>query len=130
MAFYKNHTIMRNFRNYDIWKMGIELAVSTYKLVDNNFPKEEKFGLSSQVKRASVSIPSNIAEGCSRTSEKEFNRFIEIALGSSFELETQFIIAKKIGYLNTDSLNEINTLLNKEQRMLNALRNTLLKKNR
>ena len=79
---------MRNFREYDIWIDGIQLVNDVYDLVDN-FPSNEKFSLSSQITRSAVSIPSNISEGASRNSEKDFARFLEISLGSSFELETQ-----------------------------------------
>jgi four helix bundle protein len=80
---------MRNFRKLDIWKDGIELAKETY-LLSKLLPDEEKFGLKSQICRASVSVPSNIAEGCSRNSQIEYKRFLEIAMGSAFEMETQF----------------------------------------
>ena len=71
---------MRNFKSLKIWQKGFDIAVNSFKLV-STFPKEEKYGISSQITRAAVSIPSNIAEGSSRTSEKEYSRFIEISLG-------------------------------------------------
>ncbi|MFD2724853.1 four helix bundle protein [Hyunsoonleella rubra] len=83
---------MRDFRKLDIWKNGIELVKQVYQLSDK-LPSDEKFGLRSQLTRASVSVPSNIAEGRSRNSEVEFKRFLEIAMGSLFEIETQLIIA-------------------------------------
>ena len=108
---------MKNFKNLKIWQKGFHIAIKTISLV-KSFPKEEKFGISSQVTRAAVSIPSNIAEGNSRSSEKDKSRFIEISLGSSFELETQLLIAKAVNYgesgLITDLLNEVNI----EQKML------------
>jgi S23 ribosomal protein. len=82
---------MRNFRNLEIWKEGITLVKLIYKLA-NELPNEEKYGLRSQITRAAVSVPSNIAEGCSRNSEVEFKRFLEIAIGSLFELETQLVL--------------------------------------
>ena len=82
---------MRNFRNLDIWKQGIEIVKLIYNLSER-LPSEEKFGLRSQITRAAVSIPSNIAEGASRNSEVEFNRFLEISIGSLFEIETQLVI--------------------------------------
>ena len=82
---------MRNFRKLDIWNDGISIVKKVYQL-SASLPSEEKFGLRSQICRAAVSIPSNIAEGCSRTSEKDFQRFLEIAIGSAFELEPQFIL--------------------------------------
>lgn len=84
---------MRNFRKFEIWKQGIELVKLIYEVV-KLLPKEENFGLKSQLSRAVVSVPSNIAEGCSRNSEIEFKRFLEIALGSLFEVETQLIIIR------------------------------------
>jgi four helix bundle protein len=90
---------MRNFKKLEIWNKGIHIVKETYK-VSSSLPSEEKFGLKSQIKRAAVSIPSNIAEGSGRNSEVEFKRFLEIALGSLFELETQMIIAIELGFLN------------------------------
>jgi four helix bundle protein len=87
---------MRNFKELKIWQKGFEIAVDTYKITAS-FPSSEKFGISSQITRAAVSIPSNVAEGSSRKSEKDYHRFIEISLGSSFELETQLLIAKAVG---------------------------------
>ena len=77
---------MRDFKKLEIWKNGIELVKQVYQM-SNKFPSEEKFGLGSQITRAAVSVPSNIAEGCSRNSEVEFKRFLEIDIGSVFEVE-------------------------------------------
>lgn len=84
---------MKNFKELRIWQKGIEIAVKSYKATET-FPEQEKFGITSQITRAGVSIPSNIAEGSSRKSVKDYARFIEISLGSSFELETQLLIAR------------------------------------
>ena len=84
-------------------------------------PSEEKFGLRSQITRAAVSIPSNIAEGCSRNSEVEFKRFLEIAIGSLFEVETQLIIVQELGFINTEELEIIFNLIQKEAKMINSL---------
>jgi len=84
---------MRNFKDLKIWQKGFDIAICSFKLT-STFPKEEKFGMCSQVTRAAVSIPSNIAEGSSRNSEKDYSRFVEISLGSSYELETHLLIAK------------------------------------
>ncbi len=78
---------MRNFRELDVWSLGFALAKDVYDLLDN-FPKTEKFGLVAQMSRSAVPISSNIAEECSRDSQKDFSRFLQIVLGSSFELET------------------------------------------
>ncbi|MEI9808081.1 MAG: four helix bundle protein [Bacteroidota bacterium] len=83
---------MRNFKQPKIWQKGFEIAVNSFKLT-STFPKEEKYGLTSQITRSAVSVPSNIPEGSSRSSNKDYSRFIEISLGSSFELETQVLIA-------------------------------------
>ena len=92
-----------------------------------SLPKEEKYGLNSQIRRSAVSIPSNIAEGCSRTSKKEFARYLEISLGSAFELETQLLIAIRIKVLEAEEVQPIITELNEIQRMMNAYRTNTLK---
>ena len=115
---------MRDFTKYDIWNDGIDLAVRTNSLT-GDFPESKKFGLVSQARRASVSISSNFAEGCSRSSEKDFKRFIEISLGSAFELKTQLIISNKLGYLNSQYLMEMVELTDKVSKQLNSLRNKL-----
>ena len=96
---------MRNFRNLRIWQDGIDLAIFIYKITQS-FPREEQYGLTRQLRRAVVSIPSNTAEGCSRESDKEFCRFLEIGLGSGFETETQIVVANRIGILEEDKTNE------------------------
>ncbi len=115
---------MRNFRNLDIWKNGIALVKEVYQLSEK-FPSEEKFSLKSQITRAAVSIPSNIAEGCSRNSEIEFKRFLEIAMGSLFEVETQLIISQELKYLKTNELEIIFNLIQKEAKMMSSLINKL-----
>jgi len=111
---------MRNFRKLNIWKDGIDLVKQVYKLSEL-LPNEEKFGLKSQICRAVVFIPSNIAEGCSRNSEIEFKRFLEIAIGSAFELETQLIILTELEFVTKEFLNPILESLNNEQKMINSL---------
>ena len=97
---------MRTHKDLDIWKLGIELVEDIYKLC-NIYPNEEKFGIVSQIKRASISIPSNIAEGSARNSKKEFIQFCYIALGSLSEIETQLIISKKLQFISTNDLNNV-----------------------
>jgi len=94
---------MRNFRELNIWKEGIIIVKESYKL-SKKLPKEEKFGLISQICRAAVSIPSNIAESCSRNSELEFKRCLEIAIGSAFELETQLTIISELQYISEEEI--------------------------
>lgn len=86
---------MKDFRKLEIWKKGMDIAKQVYALT-SLLPQKEKFGLTSQMNRCSISIPSNIAEGCSRNSDIELKRFIEIAMGSAFELETQLLLTKEI----------------------------------
>ena len=108
---------MRNFKQLKIWQKGFDIAVKSFKLI-KAFPKEERFGLSVQITKAGVSIPSNIAEGSSRSSEKDYNRFVEISLGSSFEMETQLLIAEAINYGGPDLRKELLQDLDEEQKML------------
>ena len=111
---------MRNFKNLQIWIRAIKISKDIYKLTEQ-FPAKEKYGLSSQIQRAAVSIASNIAEGSSRKSEKDFARFLEIAIGSAFEVETQLTIANEIGYLNDDNFIEIQNELIIIQKQINQL---------
>jgi len=110
---------MRNFKKLKIWQKGFEIAVDTYKLV-GSFPKSEQYSLAQQVTRAATSIPSNIAEGSSRRSEKDYYRFIEISPGSSFELETQLLIAKADNFGNAEIINNTLNKIEEEQKLLIA----------
>lgn len=116
----KKRDTMRNFRNYEIYQEAMEIATLVYKKT-KTFPKSEVFALSNQLNRAVVSIASNIAEGASRDSEKEFSHFLEIAAGSAFEVETQLIIAKNLNYLSEDDTELIIEKLGKVERQLNQL---------
>jgi len=89
---------MRTHKDLDVWKKSIALVTKIYQIT-GTFPKEEMFGLTNQIRRCAVSIPSNIAEGSARVYQKEFIRFLHISLGSQQELETQFIIAKNLNYI-------------------------------
>ena len=111
---------MKNFKKYVIWNQGIELAVGAYALT-KQLPKEELYGLSSQIKRAAVSIPSNIAEGCSRESDKDFKRFLKMSLGSAFELETDLIISQKLDLIKALDVDTFLEGLHVEQRKINTL---------
>lgn len=91
---------MHNHNKLDVWRRSYALAREVYG-VAGAFPDHERFGLASQLRRASVSIPSNIAEGCSETSDNAFARFLRVALGSTFELETQLRLVADLGYLKT-----------------------------
>lgn len=115
---------MTNFRNLKIWQTGMALVMTIYKLCEI-LPKEEKFGLKSQITRAAISIPSNIAEGSSRSSNKDFKRFLEISLGSAFEVETQLLIIQKLQWIKIDQISHILNTLHEEQKMINGLINKL-----
>jgi four helix bundle protein len=115
---------MLNFKNLKIWQKGFNIAVNTYKLTAM-FPKEEKYAISSQMNRSAVSIPSNIAEGSSRSSIKDYSRFLEIALGSSFELETQLLIAEEVGFGNKETRDFLFKEIDEEQKMLLAFMNKI-----
>lgn len=99
---YKKELMAHNYKELQFWKRSKKLCVSIYQST-SNFPQEEKFGITNQIRRSAVSIPSNIAGGSSRSSIKDFRRFIEISMGSAYELETQLSIANEIGYLSDNS---------------------------
>ena len=90
---------MHNYKNLHIWQEGINLARKIYEVTEV-FPANEKFGIVSQMNRAAVSIPSNLAEGAGRKSEKDFANFLSIAIGSIFELHTQIVICEQIGFID------------------------------
>ena len=115
--------LRHNYKNLKIWSLGIDIVVDVFELL-KEFPKEEKYELRSQISRCSVSISSNIAEGSSRT-EKSFSHFIDIALGSSFELETQLIIANKKNYITNEQLKIIEEKIEEFQRMTMGFQNKL-----
>lgn len=92
---------MRDFRKLDVWMQALLFVKKVYDIT-HTFPQKEQYGLVSQMNRCAVSMPSNIAEGCSRKTSADFSRFLEIALGSSFELETQVEVSYIIAYINRD----------------------------
>ena len=110
---------MHNYNNLQIWQSGMDLAQAIYQTCDN-LPNHEKYGLISQMQRAAVSIPSNIAEGAGRPTNKDFSHFIGIAIGSAFEVETQLQIAKKRKYLLDDVFNEVVSELQSEEKQINT----------
>ena len=107
----------RSFRDLRIWQNGKNLAIEIYKLTEN-FPRSEEFGLTSQMRRASVSISANIAEGFNRNQSKEFKRYLHIALGSCAELETFIEIVKDLSYLTTDQCYDVLTKIDVESKMI------------
>jgi four helix bundle protein len=108
---------MSNFRSLLIWQKSMTLITKIY-FSTNKFPKEEIFGLTSQIRRCSISIPSNIAEGYGRESNKDFLRFLNISVGSLFEMQTQLEIAKNITYLNEEEFNNLYEDSREVERML------------
>lgn len=112
---------MRNFRELEIWKRSFELVKEVYMICEQ-LPNSEAFGMGTQLKRSAVSIPSNIAEGCGRESNADFKRFIHIAIGSSFELETQLLLVADIYQIE---LRKQLAELNEIQKMLNGFSKTL-----
>lgn len=111
---------MKNFKEMVIWQQGIELAVGAYELT-KQLPKEEIYGLSSQIKRAVVSIPANIAEGCSRETDRDFRKFLRNSLGSAFELETHLIIADRLRLIKSVDVSNFFIHLHSEQKQINSL---------
>lgn len=118
---------IKSYKDLLIWQKGVEIIVSTYKLT-KTFPQEELYALTSQIKRAAISIPSNIAEGYGRNTDKSFSHFIDISRGSLYELETQLLIAKELDFIqDTDMFNYVIGLINEESKMINAFNNSLSK---
>ena len=115
---------MRNFKELKIWQKGFQIAINSFRITES-FPSQEKYGLASQINKAGVSIPSNIAEGSSRNSDRDYGRFAEISLGSAFERETQLLIAKEIRYGNPAIVDSTLEMLAEEEKMLTAFINTL-----
>ena len=115
---------MRDFEKLRIWQTGFEIAVKAYNLT-SSFPKSEQYGLVSQINRFAVSIISNIAEGSSRASDKDYRRFIEISIGSTFELETQILISQSISFGEPDLITELLEKIDEEQKMLFAFKRSL-----
>jgi four helix bundle protein len=115
---------MINYRKLIVWQLGMELVKEVY-LLTRTLPSEEKFGLCDQIRRAAVSIPSNIAEGHARDSQKEFHHFLQIASGSLAELETHLLICKELGYSSEERIAPLLKKTNMLRRKLSALRKTL-----
>ena len=113
-----------NFKKLDIWIESMDLVIDTYAMT-KTFPSEEKFGLVSQLNRCSVSIPSNIDEGTSKSSDKHFKNYLETAIGSAFEWETQLIIAMRLGFIEQNLFKELEGKINKIQNKIFKFMQTL-----
>lgn len=116
---------MRDFKKYDIWQLSHSFTLEIYKIT-SDFPNEEIYGLTSQIRRASASIPTNISEGCGRNSDKEFNQFLNIALGSANETEYLLILSKDLNYITSEifeslekDINQIKSKIYKLKQILN-----------
>lgn len=108
-----------NFKNLIVWQKSVDLAVKVYQLT-KSFPAEEKFGITSQMRRASVSVPSNIAEGTAKSSPKALSNSLGTSLGESYELETQAIIAQRVGLLTNEVFSDLESDISEVQRMING----------
>jgi four helix bundle protein len=116
---------IKSYKDLLIWQKGIKIVILVYKLV-KHFPQEELYALTSQLKRASVSVPSNIAEGYGRNTDKSFSHFLDISRGSLFEIETQLIIANELGFILDNTLfNEVLSQIEEESKMINSFSKTL-----
>jgi four helix bundle protein len=120
---------MFGFEKLEVWQKAIEFADEVYR-VTSRFPPDERFGLTSQLRRASVSISSNIAEGSSRSSKVDFARFVEIAYGSLMECVSQLNVAKRQTIVDETNFTELVTAADRLSRMLSGLRASLVKENR
>jgi four helix bundle protein len=118
---------LHSYRQLLVWQLGMELAKDVY-LLTQKFPKHEVYGLSSQVQRAAVSIPANLAEGHAKDSTKEFLRHISIAQGSLAETETHLLLAESLGYAKPEEIAEILEKCAEERKMLSGLRRSLQSK--
>ncbi len=108
---------MRNFRDIQVWHKAHDLTLKVYK-VTKSFPREETYGLTSQMRRASYSIPTNIAEGCGRDSNIELGRFFTIAMGSASELEYTLLLSRDLGYVKGKDYEDLNAAVTEIKRML------------
>lgn len=102
---------MRDFKKYDVWQLSHSFILEVYKIT-SDFPKEELYGLTSQIRRATLSIPTNISEGCGRNSDKEFNQFLNIALGSANETEYLLILSKDLNYISNEKFQSLEIQIN------------------
>ena len=116
----KTNKILSSYKELHVWQRAMELVVSVYK-VTVNFPKEEIYGLTSQIRRSAISIPSNIAEGRMRGTRKDFVQFLRIAYASGAELETQIEISKQLPRTNILDYSKVDSLLNEIMKMLNVM---------
>jgi four helix bundle protein len=118
---------MRGYRDLKVWQLGIEIALEIYRATDQ-FPQRELYGLTSQLRRASVSISSNVAEGHTRGATRDLIRFLGIARGSVAELETQLLISRRLNFVTVEQFDKLVGMLDEDSRMLSGLRRSLLRR--
>jgi len=118
---------MKTHKDLEVWKKSVQMVTRIYKET-TNFPKEELYGLTSQIRRSAVSVPSNIAEGAGRKHTKEFAQFLHISMGSLAELETQLIIANNLDYISNQVFENLNALLIEIRSQLSGLIKSLQKR--
>jgi len=116
--------LKHNFKNLKVWQKSVDSAVKVYE-VTKLFPSEERFGITSQMRRSSVSVPSNIAEATAKNTSKSFANALDISLGESFELETQAMITDRVGILNDDNFNNLNIDIAEIQKMIIGFKATI-----
>jgi four helix bundle protein len=117
-------TVVRDYQDLEVWQMAMDLGEQVYRLT-GRFPKQEMYGLTSQIQRAAVSVPSNIAEGRMRGTTREYAHFISVARGSLAELRTQLILSRRLGYATEEQTGEILNLAERLAQRLNAWRRSL-----
>ena len=115
---------MHNFKELHIWQKSRVLVNEVYLLLAN-FPQDEKFGIAQQMKKAAISIPSNIAEGAGRSSDKDFNKFLDIAIGSAFELEAQLYLAFDLNFISSEQLKIILLKVEELEKMIHGFKKRL-----
>lgn len=115
---------MKDFRQLKVWDKAHQFALEIYKET-KGFPKEELYGLTSQIRRSTMSIPTNIAEGCGRNTDAEFARFLQIAMGSSSEAEYQILLARDLGFITNENYEKLQIQVEEIKRMLASLLKTL-----
>jgi len=111
---------MKDFRDLMVWQKSHQLALAAYRHT-GSFPADERFGLSSQIRRSAASVPANIAEGCGRRGNAEFHRFLQMAMGSASEVEYHFLLARDLNYLDASAHTTLTTQVAEVKRMLSAL---------
>jgi four helix bundle protein len=116
--------LMKDFRQLKVWEKAHQLALTIYRAT-KEFPKEELYGLTSQIRRASMSIPTNIAEGCGRNTDADFARFLQLAMGSTSETEYQLILARDLEFLPQESYERLHIDVEEVKRMLASLLKTI-----